>query len=92
MGVAGSIFEPHPPNFGKSDIFWRSTNDITIIFRNFHNYKSCEKCTQARRPGVEESLNNADSLRFHISPAIFHDWTQNFRLKVSGNIFKSNIP
>ena len=21
MGVAGSIFEPHPPNFGKSDIF-----------------------------------------------------------------------
>ena len=56
MGVAGSIFEPHPPNFGKSDIFWRFTNDITIIFGNFHHCKSFKKYTQAIRPGVEESL------------------------------------
>ena len=55
--MADSVFEPHPPNFGKSDVFLRSTNDITIIFRNFHHYKSCKKCTQARRPGVEESLH-----------------------------------
>ena len=52
MGVAGSVFEPHPSNLGKSDVFWRSTNDITIIFSNFQHYKSCKKCTQARRPGV----------------------------------------
>ena len=57
--MAGSIFEPHPPNFGKSDIFWRSTNDVTIIFGNFHFYKSWKKCTQARRPGVEESLDQS---------------------------------
>ena len=56
MGMAGSIFELHPPNVGKSNIFRRSTNDIIIIFRNFNHYKSCKKCTQARRPGVEESL------------------------------------
>ena len=56
MGVAGSIFEPHPPNFGESDIFWRSTNDVTIILANFHFYKSWKKYTQARRPGVEKSL------------------------------------
>ena len=56
MGVTDSIFEPHPSNFGKSDIFLRSTNDVTIIFGNFHFYKSWKKRTQARRPGVEESL------------------------------------
>ena len=56
MGIAGSIFEPHPLNFGKSYIFWRSTNDITTIFGNIHYYKSWEKGTQPRRPGVEESL------------------------------------
>ena len=56
LGVAGSIFEPYPPILGKSDIFWRFTNDITIIFRNFHYYKSLEKYTQAIRPGMEESL------------------------------------
>ena len=56
MSVVGSIFEPHPLNFGKSDIFWRYTNDVTIIFGNFDFYKSWKKCTQARRPGVEESL------------------------------------
>ena len=43
MGVAGSIFEPHPKNFGKSDIFWRSTNDIIIMFGNFHYYESLKK-------------------------------------------------
>ena len=63
MGMADSIFEPHPPNFGKSDIFWRSTNGITIIFGNFHYCKSFKKCTQAIRPGVEESLYNYINLK-----------------------------
>ena len=56
MGIADSIFKPHPPNFEKSDIFWRSINDITIILGNFHCNKSLEKRTQAIRPSVEESL------------------------------------
>ena len=30
MGVAGSIFEPHPSNFGNQPIFWSCTRDSTI--------------------------------------------------------------
>ena len=59
MGVADSIFKPHPSNFGKSDIFWRSSNDITITFGKNHYCKSFKKCTQAIRPGVEESLTRS---------------------------------
>ena len=32
MGVAGPIFEPHLPNFGKIFFFYRWTNDVTTIF------------------------------------------------------------
>ena len=32
MGVAGSTFELHPPNFVKIHIFWISTNDSKTIF------------------------------------------------------------
>ena len=32
MGIAGSIFEIHPPNFQKMCIFWRCTRDISSIF------------------------------------------------------------
>ena len=32
MGVAGSIFVPHPPNFEKICIFYRQTNDVSSIF------------------------------------------------------------
>ena len=31
-GMAGSIFEPHPPNFQNQDNFWKWSNDITMIF------------------------------------------------------------
>ena len=64
MGMTNSVFEPHPPNFGKSDIFWRCTNGITIIFRNFHYHKSYQKCTPAIRPGVEESLDKRTMTTF----------------------------
>ena len=56
MVMAGSIFEPQPQNFGKSDNFWTSTNYITNIFGNFYYHKSLKKCTRAIRPGMEESL------------------------------------
>ena len=56
MGMAGTIFKLHSSNFEKVCIFYRFSNDITIIFRNFHYCKSFKKCTQAIRPGVDESL------------------------------------
>ena len=76
--MAGSIFEPHPPKFGNSDIFLRSTNDTTIIFRNFQYYKSCKKCTQAIRPGVEESLNYVCFLKIEYSFMPKYDRTKPF--------------
>ena len=63
MGIAGSIFLPHPPISGKNYNFWRFTNDITIIFGNFYFYKSLKKYTQAIRPGVEESLINRTDVK-----------------------------
>ena len=64
MGMTGSIFQPRPPNFKKNDTFYGSTNDVTIKFGNFHFCKSWKKCTQARRPGVEESLASVKALIF----------------------------
>ena len=32
MGVAGLIFEPHPPNFENQYNFWRCSNDAKIFF------------------------------------------------------------
>ena len=31
MGVAGLIFEPHPPNFQNQYNFWRFSNDVKMI-------------------------------------------------------------
>ena len=36
MGVAGIIFEPHPPNFENLYNFWRCLNGIKIIFGPFY--------------------------------------------------------
>ena len=36
MGVAGPIFEPDLPNFGKLFIFCRWTNDVITIFSFFY--------------------------------------------------------
>ena len=35
LAIAGSIFELDPWDFKKMFLFWRQTNDITIIFWNF---------------------------------------------------------
>ena len=32
MAVAGSIFGWRPPNFARLHIFWRQTNNISVIF------------------------------------------------------------
>ena len=32
MGMAGLIFEPHPPNFENQYNFWRCSNDAIMIF------------------------------------------------------------
>ena len=93
MGVAGSIFEPHPRNFGQKDIFRRSTNDITIIIRNFHYHKSYQKCTQAVCPGVEESLlkcppKNSWSIDSLDKKSHFTVWVQKSNFQIIARVFK----
>ena len=44
MGIAGSIFELHPPNFQKMCIFWRFTNNISTIFCYFLWFQFWKKC------------------------------------------------
>ena len=44
MGIAGSIFELHPPNFQKMCIFWRFTNDISTIFCYLLWFQFWKKC------------------------------------------------
>ena len=44
MGVAGPIFELHPPNFQKMCIFWRCTNDISTIFCYLLWFQFWKKC------------------------------------------------
>ena len=56
MGVAGSIFELHPPNFVKIHIFWISTNDSKTIFCWLCWYRIWKKDDPVLRPGVKESM------------------------------------
>ena len=44
MGIMGSIFELHPPNFQKMCIFWRFTNDISTIFCYLLWFQFWKKC------------------------------------------------
>ena len=56
MGVAGSIFELHPPNFVKIHIFWISTNDSKTIFCWLCWHRIWKKDDPVLRPGVKESM------------------------------------
>ena len=61
MGIAGSIFELHPPNFQKMCIFWRFTNDISTIFCYllwFQFWKKCQSLPVHPRvvPGLAEEF------------------------------------
>ena len=63
MGIAGSIFELHPPNFQKMCIFWRFTNDISTIFCYllwFQFWKKCQSLPVHPRvvPGSIELTSN----------------------------------
>ena len=44
MGIAGLIFELHPPNFQKMCIFWRCTNGISTIFCYLLWFQFCKNC------------------------------------------------
>ena len=44
MGVAGSFFELLTYNFGKLDIFYRCSNDISIVFGNSLWGQPYQKC------------------------------------------------
>ena len=43
MGVAGLIFEPHPPNFQNQYNFFRCTNDVTMIFWDLYSFRIWKK-------------------------------------------------
>ena len=55
MGVAGIFFEPQPWNFGKLDIFWRCSNDISTIFWNSLWEPTCQKCQKPMCPDNTEA-------------------------------------
>ena len=75
MGIAGSIFELHPPNFVKIHIFWISTNDSKTIFCWLCWHRIWKKDDPVLRPGVKESMvSTADYLRGPI-------WTQFFSMR-----------
>ena len=68
MGIAGSIFELHPPNFQKMCIFWRFTNDISTIFCYllwFQFWKKCQSLPVHPRvvPGLSNILVSAECLQ-----------------------------
>ena len=44
MGIAGSIFELHSPNFQKMCIFWRCTTDTSTIFFYLLWFQFWKKC------------------------------------------------
>ena len=48
--MAGSFFEPRPPDFGKILIFWRCSNDSKTIFWYFQRYKKCQKSVPVINP------------------------------------------
>ena len=56
MGIAGSIFELHPPNFVKIHIFWIPTNDSKHIFCWLCWFRIWKKDDPVLRPGVKESM------------------------------------
>ena len=68
MGIAGSIFELHPPNFQKMCIFWRFTNDISTIFCYllwFQFWKKCQSLPVHPRvvPGLPYVSNTLYSIK-----------------------------
>ena len=83
MGIAGSIFELHPPNFQKMCIFWRFTNDISTIFCYllwFQFWKKCQSLPVHPRvvPGLTHKANIDKSTWlaewgiFHLFLAVIH--------------------
>ena len=65
MGIAGSIFELHPPNFQKMCIFWRFTNDISTIFCYLYWFQFWKKCQSLPvHPTVVSELLNKKEIQF----------------------------
>ena len=56
MGVAGLIFERHPPSFEKQYNFCRYTNDITMTFWYIYWFQSFKKSQEPRSPFLKGSM------------------------------------
>ena len=76
MGIAGSIFELHPPNFQKMCIFWRFTNDISTIFCYllwFQFWKKCQSLpVHPRVVPIDKNTWLAEWGIFHLFLAVIH--------------------
>ena len=56
MGVAVSIFEPHPKNFKNKHNFWRCLNDISIFFWYLYWFQIFQNCQKLGTPVCRFSM------------------------------------
>ena len=83
MGIAGLIFELHPPNFLKMCIFWRCTNDITTIFCYLFWFESWKK---PERVHVQVTVvSDLYYFRFRIPPT-----SNTGRLVLQSDLYSNN--
>ena len=82
MGIAGSIFELHPPNFQKMCIFWRFTNDISTIFCYLLWFQFWKKCQSLPvHPRVVPDLPTSTNLYVHVNETgVTKVWVQCLQL------------
>ena len=65
MGVAGTIFELRPPDFGKILIFSKCSNDSKTMFWYFQRYKKCQKSFSLSIQLIPRSTTKAALRKFH---------------------------
>ena len=56
MGVAGLMFEPHPPNFENLYNLWRCSNDAKTFFWYLYWFQIYKKWKRVLRPSIEASM------------------------------------
>ena len=62
MGMAGLIFEPHPPNFENQYNFWRCSNDAKMIFLFLYWFQIFKDQYGVFRPYLQLSLGEGSKL------------------------------
>ena len=65
-GVAGLFFEHHPPNFVKTHVFWRASNDIFMALGYLQYLKSFKKLKRPSYPFLYLILGPFYQIKFYI--------------------------